>query len=118
MAWFRCSNGGSSPAPAGGDYQSLIFEIENDVYIDYDGSEKPYSGWSTTSYIEVPSGETIYLAGIKNTYNAWYDESKQFISAINPGDGVISVPNNAKYARFSEATAKVEIMKVFKEVDA
>lgn len=118
MAWFRCSNGGSSPAPAGGDYQSLIFEIENDVYIDTDGAEKPYNGWSATSYIEVPSGGTIYLTGIRDVYNAWYDASKQFISTINPGNGVISVPNNAKYARFSATSANVEVMKVFKEVDA
>lgn len=116
MAWFRCigNNGGGG----GGNYTDSLWDgtLIPDVYIERNGVETPYNGWSATDYLEIPNVSTIYRAGNITTanYNAWYDDTKTFISYFG-GGSVDTVPNNAKYVRYSYSTG-VMVGKFFTEV--
>lgn len=105
MAWYPVifNNGGGG----GGNYTDSLWDgtLIPDIYIERNGSEAPYAGWSATDYLEIPNVSTIYRAGPITTasYNAWYDENKTFISFFGTGS-VDTVPSNAKFVRYSYAT--------------
>lgn len=107
MAWYPVifNNGGGG----GGNYSDALWDgtLISDIYIERNGTETPYNGWSATDYLEIPNNvSTIYRAGQIGTasYNAWYDENKTFISSFVSGS-IDTVPNNAKYVRYSYATS-------------
>ena len=88
-------------------------------YIDTDGVEKSYSGWSCTDYIEVTGGEVLGSAMYTcRNYNAFYDENKDFISYFKPdnvGYCPITVPQTAHYMRMSNYTGDIQKSRVWRE---
>lgn len=95
-----------------GDYKSIWDGtlIANKYINKTNGQEVAYNGWSCTDFLEI-SGNTnsslyrlniIYLAD----YNAFYDSNKNFISGFGSGY-VDTIPNNAKYVRYSKTTANM-----------
>lgn len=106
MAWYPVifSNGGGG----GGNYTDSLWDgtLIPNVYIEQNGTEVSYNGWSATDYLEIPNVSTIYRAGQITTasYNAWYDENKTFISFFG-ARSIDTVPNNAKYVRYSYSTS-------------
>ena len=95
-----------------GDYKSIWdgTKITNKYIDKTNGQEVSYNGWSCTDFLEISDNTNsslyrlnrIYLAD----YNAFYDSSKTFISGFG-SDYVDSIPNNAKYVRYSANTANM-----------
>jgi len=116
MAWYPVifNNGGGG----GGNYTDSLWDgtLIPNIYIERNGSETSYAGWSATDYLEIPNVSTIYRAGPITTasYNAWYDENKNFISFFGTGS-IDTVPSNAKYVRYSNTTNTM-VGKLFTEV--
>ena len=100
----------------GGDYQSLDLDLIANTYIDGNGVEQTYNGWSSTDYLDIDGQSTIFVCGTTGQYNAWYDSSKQFIQSVTVGAGVLAVPSGAKYIRISDNTATMANVYVFDEV--
>lgn len=109
MAWFRVSqdNGGGG---GGGNYTDTLWDgtLIPNIYIETNGEETSYNGWSATDYLEIPNVSLIYRAGhiTSASYNAWYDENKTFISSFGTGS-IDTVPNNAKFVRYSHSTSSM-----------
>lgn len=59
--------------------------------------------WAVTDYMEIPVNLYIESDGTEedNTYNAFYDKNKVYISSFNTKEKHIKVPDNAKYMRLS-----------------
>lgn len=126
MAWFESHlNGGSSPTPIEGvEHLFGLSDFIDNIYIDSNnGGEISYNGWSATDYISVTSGETLLCSSQSswNTYNAWYDENKSFISSFTVSNSgatytTITVPNNAKYFRISNSTSLKGTIIIWREL--
>ena len=102
MAWFRCIGGSSSPSS--GDFKKLYFgTLISAVYIDDgNGAEVAYNGWSATDFIEIFGNELTVPFTRGEKYNAFYDSSKTFISSFRTNLRPVTIPQNAKYVRFSD----------------
>lgn len=107
---------GTYSGGGGGGYESMALNLVSNVYIDGSGNEVAYNNWSATDYLDIGGQTTIYIAGTTSNYNAWYDDQKVFISQVNIGAGVLTVPSNAKYIRISDNTSTMDNTFVFKEV--
>lgn len=76
-------------------------------YIDAtdNGLLKNYDNWKATDFIDVSEIESLHIyTPIAITWAAFFDSNRTFISRIfanNTGDNNITIPNNAKYIRFS-----------------
>lgn len=88
------------------DYKevNLITEIYSNIYVKADGTLATDSNLSCTNYIELEEGKNYYWSSLFKGYYAFYDENKALVeghgndgSLTNP----ITVPNGAKYVRFS-----------------
>lgn len=116
MGWVQCirQNGGG-----GGNYTDSRFDgtLIANTYIATGGVEAPYNGWSSTDFIDVSGLEEIYLngSGLSDSYNAWYDSGKNFISMFAQSYK-LTIPANAKYMRLSQQTYRMQTIKVFSEV--
>lgn len=96
------------------DGVAYSYEAVENEYVDTNGTFTAYNGWNRTPYLyckgaavlrAVVNAPTSMLGG-NNTYNAFYDESKNFISSFGY-DGIdnntagaytdIEVPANAVY---------------------
>ena len=83
------------------------------VYIDNtNGQEVSFSTWSATNFIEI-SGDTLTVVGVgadsssNATYNAFYDNNKNFISNFSFADYEITIPSTARYIRLSAKTSYI-----------
>ena len=102
----------------GGNYTSINYTTVPNTYIDGGtGAETPYTGWSSTDYIDISEIDGFYVIGIAGGYNAWYDNSKTCINTFVVTDDYITPPAGAKYMRLSDADAKILKMKIFTKSD-
>lgn len=117
MAWFEShlNSGGSG---GGGNFTDSAWDgsVINNCYIASDGTQQAYNGWSATDYINIEGTTKIYRwSNISSaSYNAWYDSNKNFISFFGSSE-IDTVPNNAKYVRYSSNTQLLN-GKLFTEV--
>lgn len=117
MAYFRCP-GPSGSAPSSNQTYKVLDLITNSVpdhFIHPGTGELEYEATDLASdFIEVDSGDVLafinWFSGWSGwTYNAFYDENKEFISALDIRPYHDSthhvpkcvVPEGAKYVRFS-----------------
>lgn len=113
MNYFRCI-GGNGGGGTGGTAIEYLFEPADliaNYYIETNGNQAAYNGWSCTDFIPVTAGETLYCASRDNrNWNCWYDSNQNFISNFahpSTGYGTLTVPANAAYVRFSDPTADI-----------
>jgi exonuclease III len=87
-------------------YRLLPFVVYDNSYINNMGGIRSYTGWSRTDYINVENATKVLIISTKNsTYNKFYDENKNGISAYDGnltiniviGENIVDVPANAKY---------------------
>lgn len=114
MAWIRCM-GGSGGQPSGGNANRLALTLISDTYIDGNGNEVAYGGWSSTDFADISGKSTLYTSGASGSYNAFYDSSKTFISAFT-ASAIVSIPNNAVYCRLSNTSASMTSVNIFTDV--
>lgn len=78
-----------------------------------DGAQISDSGWSSSDYIEIdPDFRYFFLgslvlvgySGVQNTYNAVYDENKQFIQSFTMTNAFTTFPSTAAYIRISQVS--------------
>ena len=85
------------------------------ICLDSDGEIVDSSVWNVTDYMSVDGGSVLYYWNIRSPgnvpYTCWYDSNKQFISSFKQatGNNSISIPNNAKYIRFSVYKDDVDV---------
>lgn len=83
-------------------------KITNGYYlIKTNGNLEPYSGWSTTDYIDLNGVDKIYIDWEKaSVYNCYYDKNKSYLGGVDIYDGynIIEVIENARYIRLSNET--------------
>ena len=74
-------------------------------YIDNtNGNLVNYNNWLYTDYIELDDVNQLEVSTTLTgsySYNAFYDENKNFIKSINVSENIINIPSNAKYMRLS-----------------
>ena len=58
-------------------------KIIPDYYIDANGGEVSYKGWSETDYLDLSNYNKVLIIGNSDAYNAIYDENKKFIQSAN-----------------------------------
>ena len=66
--------------------ENSILNSENiidDYYIEKDGKDVSYKGWSETDYFDLSKYKSLLVIGNDNIYNAIYDKDKQFIKTVN-----------------------------------
>lgn len=86
---------------------NLYNSINNTLgyYLDNLGVETSNSAWSLTEYISVECNKGYIISGVSvpgiAPYCAYYDSNKNFISSFKNLNGVITIPSNAYYIRFS-----------------
>ena len=86
-----------------------ITDFFKDGYIDKNGNVTSFTSGSQkfyyTDFVEVIPNTTMYSKNIHTSYYAFFNENKEFISSYdtlgNLSNGVINVPENAKYIRFT-----------------
>ena len=72
------------------------------------------TSWKYTDYVDIKSYDKIIIDTSQNgstSFNAFYDKDKNFISKLDIGTEIVSIPTNAKYFRISNAksyTTKVK----------
>ena len=96
--------------------------IDN-TYIKTTGEIINYNGWSSTDYIDISSNSGFLVKNQKDEYNAFYDESKKFVSKISFQDnflnnsvlGKVGIElayfngiNGVKYVRLSNDTESLK----------
>lgn len=95
-------------------------------YLSGDGREIGYNGWSISDYIPVDSSKvySVVPISIDHQYSEFYDENKQFLSGVSSSNfsyaetGIFyfrafSVPDGAKFVRFSQTTANIQALGVY-----
>ena len=105
------------------DGVAYTFNPVNDTYIESNGAETAYTGWSSSPYLYCDGASQLVftvlldstIISVNNNYNAFYDENKTFISNFSiagignaSADGAeigatkeIIIPKNAAYFRVS-----------------
>ena len=105
------------------DGVAYTFNPVNDTYIESNGAETAYTGWSSSPYLYCDGASQLVftvlldstMLSVNNNYNAFYDENKTFISRFSIAgignatiDGAeigaakeITIPENASYFRVS-----------------
>lgn len=75
--------------------------VTRDFYVNpTTGLLSPNTNWTSSNYIDVNNGEDYYKS-TTNTYYAWYDVNKTYISTTTITNNVIKAPENASYLRVS-----------------
>ena len=102
--------------------------IIDDYYIEEDGKDVSYKGWSETDYFDLSKYKSLLVIGNDNIYNAIYDKDKQFIKTVNfsgtilynskIGDvgtdiAYIKVTDAFKYMRLSNGTSILKSVKMY-----
>lgn len=83
----------------------------DNTWLDSNGDEDYYAGWSATAFIEIPEAYTQIVVSSPNplTWNFFYDSDKAKIERFpNAGTQIHEVPATAKYVRLSGPTADIE----------
>lgn len=94
---------------------AFIIHNPNTDYIDYsqildkkyvwkDGTLRTDNNLVATDFIELEEGKNYYFVDLYNSYYAFYDENKDFLSSYDTLGSLSSpftIPSGAKYARFS-----------------
>lgn len=103
-------------------------DIIEDYYIEKDGKDVSYKGWSETDYFDLSKYKNLLVIGNDNIYNAIYDKDKQFIKTLNfsgttlynskIGDvgtdiAYIKVTDAFKYMKLSNGTNKLKSVKMY-----
>lgn len=103
-------------------------KIIPDYYIDANGGEVSYKGWSETDYLDLSIYNKVLIIGNSDAYNAIYDENKKFIQSANftgnsifnskignVGAGIVYIKNMGafKYIRLSNSTSNLKKVKVY-----
>lgn len=117
MAWYRC--GVETGSGGGTRIEYIKGTLIANKYIKTDGAEATYNNWSATDYIEVTAGEKINIAAkAENSYNAWYDANKSFLSNYRSSQGWIeqTVPTGAKYLRMSAETSNMAYLQIWRDL--
>lgn len=75
-------------------------------YITYKGTVRPSSNVNATDFIPLVGGEVYYFNNVFNTYYAFYDSNKEFItgesySTLGDLTNPFTVPSDASYGRFT-----------------
>ena len=118
---------GYSGGGGGGSSDDLKFVL-TELYLDYyinpaNGEPVPEAGDAMTQFIEVNPSRYIALGNfIKQwggaNYAAWYDENKDFISALDMTVSIQTAPANAKYMRLSHTFYSMNLLDVFVQGEA
>ena len=111
--------------------EDSIIKSENiieDYYIESNGKDVSYNGWSETDYLDLSKYKSVLVIGNDNVYNAIYDKDKNFIGTLNfsgstlynskIGDvgaeiSYIKVIDAFKYIRLSNGTSKIKNVKIY-----
>lgn len=111
--------------------EDSIIKSENiieDYYIETNGKDVSYNGWSETDYLDLSKYKSVLVIGNDNVYNAIYDKDKNFIRTLNfsgstlynskIGDvgaeiSYIKVIDAFKYIRLSNGTSKIKNVKIY-----
>lgn len=103
-------------------------KIIPDYYIDANGGEVSYKGWSETDYLDLSNYNKVLIIGNSDAYNAIYDENKKFIQSANftgnsifnskignVGAEIVYIKNMGafKYIRLSNSTSNLKKVKVY-----
>lgn len=103
-------------------------KIIPDYYIDANGGEVSYKGWSETDYLDLSIYNKVLIIGNSDAYNAIYDENKKFIQSANftgnsifnskignVGAEIVYIKNMGafKYIRLSNSTSNLKKVKVY-----
>lgn len=99
----------------------IPLNLSANTYITGTGAEAYYANWSSTDFIDIISGGKLHVYSTnKLTYNAFYDESKAFISGgtftVNIGENDINVPATAHFCRMSGTTTAMQNVVVFTDI--
>lgn len=90
----------------------------NNAYIDgATGKEIAYTNWKATDYIPINPDDILCAIphSTSLSYNAFYDNEKNYIRALNIGNEqiyekvILKIPENARYIRLSNAINGQEI---------
>lgn len=90
----------------------------SDVWLNANGVEEVYSGWSATPFIEIPEGYTKLIVSSQDnlTWNWFYDSNRGTVSRFSTnGTKIHNIPSGAKYVRFSGLTSIVSTVKVYSD---
>lgn len=98
----------------------VAFDLIPDQYIKNNNSPGDivnYNGWSRTDKISIDGGGFYTIISTKNsTYNAYYDNSDNFISlfaVVNGTTGIVA-PENAEYMMLSNDTSSMGTLTIYK----
>ncbi|WP_438837980.1 hypothetical protein [Streptococcus pluranimalium] len=85
------------------------------------GSESGNSAFSASGYIAISSNVQYVLHLEKQTYGAWYDAQKVYISGLqyntsNSQTVILTPPTNAKYIRLSYKTSEKDNVSLKKQI--
>lgn len=96
--------------------QGSLYNSKNNTkgyYLDSLGAETANGAWDLTEYMQVKPNESYERSGVTVVgtapYCAYYDSNKNFISSFKNSNGIITMPTNACYVRFSINGADVTV---------
>lgn len=106
MFWYNTALTGGSGGSS--DLALCEFTMIPDTYIERDGSQVSWCGWSSTDYLDISGATKLYRYGYigSASWNAFYNANKGYVSGLSSG-GITNVPSNAKYVRFSAETSSI-----------
>lgn len=99
-----------------GAFTQQSYSVVANTYINNtDGREIAYSGWDSTDYIELAGDQLKCVWNTSSTWNAFYDESKRYISSptFGAGGATVIIPAKAKYVRLSNTSTAMRTLEVY-----
>lgn len=96
-------------------YENVKLATTSGGYIGSDGNVVEYANWSYTDFISLENADGISAfinvsGATYSNYNAFYDEDQQFIQTVPIRCNIetfVSIPQGAKYVRFSNSSAVI-----------
>lgn len=97
-----------------------------DIFIEANGKEKSYAGWSATDKIKVTAGDYIIkrssdaVLSSTSTYNYAYNTAGGGVSfqyAVGAMvDTILHIPEGVEYIRLSDVTHRLEIVEIYRVI--
>lgn len=98
-----------------GSFQPLELTLKPNTYVETNGPETHYSGWTSTDFIPVEPGKRYQLYwNLTSSYCCWYKSDKSFLSQVTFNNGMTDVfpPANAAFLRVSNRDAAMATLTV------
>lgn len=87
-----------------GSFQPVELTMKPNTYVETNGTEKTYTGWTSTDFIPVEPGKRYQLYwNVESKWCCWYKSDQSFLSQVKFSVGMndIFAPENAAFLRVS-----------------